>query len=241
MLSKNDLVRYTDDTRRTLRILWIDRPGNRAFVYEVESRHAHPHAVALSVLQADVETQRAQVLARDPYRVRIDAATLPPRYRAVRDRAWTIVSALMAHEPAIYHPRLRGPLVLQQSRLHEVTHPSIYRYLRRYWERGQTPDALLPDYANSGARGKTRASNANVKRGRPRKHGAGTGVNADPQVRATFRSAVARYVATHDHFSRRDAYRKMIEEFYPAREAGALPSFGQFSYWIDKEVPLHAR
>ena len=188
-------------------------------------------------LVEDVQSRRAQLLLRDPYAVRMDAATLPPRYMEVRNRAWAIVRELVAHEPDIYQARLRGPLVMQHSALHGVTHPSVYRYLRRYWERGQTADALLPDYANSGARGKTRASNANVKRGRPRKAGSPPGVNADPQVRATFRSAVARYEATHDQFSRRGAYRQMIEEFYQARGADALPTFGQFNYWIDRDAP----
>ncbi len=241
MLIKNDLLRYAAPSPRTLRVLWIDRLRNLAYVFELESRAAHPHLVALPALVADVQARRAQLLLRDPYAVRADTAQLPPRYLQVRDRAWAIVRELVAHEPDIYQARLRGPLVLQQSALHGVTHPSVYRYLRRYWERGQTPDALLPDYANSGARGKTRGSTANVKRGRPRKAGSPPGLNADSQVRATFRSAVARYTATHDRFSRRGAYRQMIEEFYQAREADAVPTFGQFSYWIDKDIPQHPR
>jgi hypothetical protein len=238
MLIKNDLLRYAAPAVRTIRVLWLDRPRNLAYVFELESKASHPRLVALSSLVADIQTRRAQLLLRDPYMVRADVSQLPPRYREVRDRAWAIVRELVACEPDIYQARLRGPLVMEQSRLHGVTHPSVYRYLRRYWERGQTPDALLPDYANSGARGKTRGSNANVKRGRPRKDGRAPGVNADPQVRATFRSAVARYVATHDQFSRRGAYRQMIEEFYTARAEDALPTFGQFSYWIDKDSPV---
>jgi hypothetical protein len=73
---------------------------------------------------------------------------------------------------------------------HGVSHPTIYRYLRRYWQRGQTPNALLPDYGNSGGRGKVRQSSAGVKRGRPRKNAAeeGAGLNADEEIRRTFAS-----------------------------------------------------
>lgn len=240
MFMKNDLIRYTDVSQRTLRVLWIDRARTHAYVFELETRASHPQRVSYAALMNDVQTRRAQLLVRDPYAVRVDQETLPPRYLEVRDRAWAIVRELVAQEPEIYQPRLRGPLVMQYSERHGVTHPSIYRYLRRYWERGQTADALLPDYANSGARGKTRGSRADVKRGRPRKAGSGPGVNADPLVRATFRSAVARYVATHERFSRRGAYQQMIEDFYQARAADSLPTFGQFSYWINKDAPLRA-
>ena len=240
MFLKNELIRYADQTQRTLRILWIDHARTHAYVFELEARASHPQRVTYATLMADVQSRRANLLVRDPYVVQVDPSTLPPRYLAVRDRAWDIVRALAAHEPDIYQPRSRGPLVMAYSERHGVTHPSIYRYLRRYWERGQNADALLPDYANSGARGKTRGSRVDVKRGRPRKAGSPPGVNADLMVRATFRSAVARYVATHERFSRRGAYRQMIEDFYQSREAGALPTFGQFSYWIDKDAPLRA-
>lgn len=240
MFIKNDLIRYADPSQRTLRVLWIDPARTHLYVFELETRASHPRRVAYAALAADVQSRRAQLLVRDPYAIRADTATLPPRYLEVRDRAWAVVRDLVAHEPEIYQPRLRGPMVMACGERHGVTHPSVYRYLRRYWERGQTIDALLPDYANSGARGKTRGSRADVKRGRPRKPGSPPGVNADPLVRATFRSAVARYVATHERFSRRGAYQLMIEDFYQTREAGSLPTFGQFSYWIDKDAPLRA-
>ncbi len=37
---------------------------------------------------------------------------------------------------------------------HKVTKATVYKLLRRYWQRGQTPNALIPDYKNSGAPGK---------------------------------------------------------------------------------------
>ena len=54
-------------------------------------------------------------------------------------------------------------------------------------------------------------------------------------MRATFRAAVARYTATHPEFSRRAAYRQMLQDYYRDRPPADLPSFGQFSYWLDKD------
>ena len=148
--------------------------------------------------------------------------------------------------------RQRGQLIARANAAHGVSHPTIYRYLRRYWQRGQTPNALLPDYCNSGGKGKVRQASAGVKRGRPRKNGAddGPGLNADEEIRRTFRVAIARYAAGHAKFSRLGAYQQMLDEFFverridadsgrvvslPARAAAMLPTFGQFNYWLDHD------
>ena len=242
MLIRNDLLHYAGPPARSCRILWIDSTRSLAYVFELHVKLAQPVLVPYAALLEDVREGRAELMLRDPYASTADPATLPPRYLEVRDRAWAIVRALIANEPAIYQARLRGPLVQEQSTLHSVTHPSVYRYLRRYWERGQSPNALLPDYANSGARGKTRSASAGIKRGRPRKPGSPPGLNADAQIRATFRRAVARYLAKHGELSRRGAYRQMIADFYTRGDGQACPSFGQFSYWIDKDhLAAHKR
>lgn len=240
MLLKNDLLQYVSPRPRTVRILWIDNGNNLAYTFEIGARNAHPEAASVQSLVADVNDRRAQLLLVDPYLVSADTSRLPPRHLQVRDRAWEIVRALTADEPAIYQASSRGRLVLALSAQYDVSHPSIYRYLRRFWERGQNPNALLPDYKNSGAPGKTRGSSADVKRGRPRKSGSHPGLNADDGIRRTFRAAVARYAATHSQFSRRGAYRQMIEDYFAARETDALPTFGQFNYWIEKDAPAIA-
>jgi hypothetical protein len=237
MLLRNDVLEYSAPAARAVRILWIDACQALAYTIELNARAAQPQMVLMRALVGDVLERRARLLLIDPYAARPAPPALPPKYLEVRARGWKVVNALAGSEPAIYQPRQRGRMVQEYSALHGVSHPTIYRYLRRYWERGQTPDALLPDYGNSGARGKTRGANAEVKRGRPRKSGAHPGLNADPDIRGTFRAAVARYAATHSEFSRRAAYRQMIEDFFQDRDADLLPTFGQFNYWIEKDLP----
>ena len=241
MLLRNDLLCYAAPKARTVRLLWIDSERRHAYILELDSKNAQPEAISLASLEADVRSKRAQVLESDAYLIEADLAALPPRQLAVRDRAWAIVKALTADEPAIYQARERGRLVMAASAQHAVSHPSIYRYLRRFWERGQNPNALLPDYKNSGAPGKTRGSSAGIKRGRPRKDGSHQGVNTDDNVRRTFADAVASYAASHARFSRRGAYRQMIAEVYDASEPDAMPTFGQFNYWIEKDTPVTRR
>jgi hypothetical protein len=234
MLLPNDVIQYAD-TGCTIRVLWIDRPRGLAYTFELGQAHAQPRSVAPQALADEIVAGRAQLLLQDPYAAPPAPKLLPQKHRDLQARAWAIVSSLQTGAPALYEPRARAAMVAQCAAAHGMSRPSVLRYLRRFWERGQTPDALLPDYGNSGARGKTRGANEGVKRGRPRKAGQHPGLNIDAETRVTFHTAVMRYHVTHPAFSRRGAYRQMLDEFYRGREPGAVPSFGQFSYWLDKD------
>jgi hypothetical protein len=233
MFLPNDVIRYAAPPR-TIRVLWIDHGLALAHVFELGAARALPRPAPLHALSDDVRSGRARLLPDDPHAAPPAPAGLPQKYREVQARAWNIVASLQAEVPALYRSQERAALVARCAEAHGVSRPTVLRYLRRFWERGQTPDALVPDYGNSGARGKSRGASEGVKRGRPRRTGA-PGLNIDTGTRATFRAAVARYVATHAGFSRRAAYRQMLDDFYPGRPPGELPSFGQFNYWLDKD------
>jgi hypothetical protein len=234
MFLPNDVIQYAAPVR-TLRVLWIEHQRALAYTFELGLAHSQPRTVALAALVDDVQQRRARLLLHDPFAAPPAPALLPQKHRDLQARAWDIVSALQAQAPALYQPRERAQMVARCAEEYGMSRPSVLRYLRRFWERGQTADALLPDYGNSGARGKTRGSSAGVKRGRPRKSGEHPGLNTDAEMRATFRAAVERHAATHPAFSRRAAYRQMLEDFYRGHAPGAVPSFGQFSYWLDKD------
>lgn len=239
MFLPNDVIQFAD-APRTIRVLWIDPDRTLAYTFELGVPHSQPRAVAVQALAAEVLSRRARLLSDDPYAAPAPPPLLPQKYRDMQARAWDIVAGLQAHVPALYRPRERAALVAACAAAHGVSRPSVLRYLRRFWERGQTIDALLPDYGNSGARGRTRGANAGIKRGRPRKSGDHPGLNTDAAMRATFRAAVARYAATHPAFSRRAAYRQMLQDYYRDCAPADLPSFGQFSYWLDKDGALAA-
>ncbi|MYM36022.1 hypothetical protein GTP38_16945 [Duganella sp. FT94W] len=251
MLLRNDLLHYTHPSPRTVRILWIAPGQSHAYVFDVAALSADVEMIQLSVLHADILAGHARVLPADPYLMVVSQELLPPKHLQLRARAWRIIAPLVAQEPAIYEARLRGQLIANAIAEHGVSHPTIYRYLRRYWQRGQTPNALLPDYGNSGGRGKVRRASAGVKRGRPRKNhaDAGPGLNADEEIRRVFRVATARHAASGERFSRLAAYQQMLDDFFierriddagrvhttPGSVAKEVPSFGQFNYWLDQD------
>ena len=237
MLLQNDVIEYAGPPTRSIRILWIDPRQALTYTFELRQPTALPRPALLRELAADVAARRARLLLHDPYDTRADAAA-PQRHRALQMKAWDAVQALHRDVPALYLPSARAAMVAAYAAEHGVSRASILRYLRRYWERGQTLAALLPDYVNSGAPGKTRTASAGIKRGRPRRGGP-AGPNADAAMRALFRAAAERHAATHNNPSRRAAYRQMLAEYFADAAPEAIPSFGQFSYWLARDA-VHA-
>ena len=239
MIGQNDVIEYPCMPGCTVRVLWLDRPQGLAWTYQLGSHAAMPEPVRLAALEEALAFGRARRLLVDPFAASPPREPVPQSYLNLQAKAWSAVRSLHTDRQALVDPRRRAALISAYAVAHGMSKSSILRYLRRYWERGQTPDALLPDYGNSGAPGRTRAVTAGIKRGRPRK-GAATGTNADEGMRAIFRVAAARYAASNDGFSRRAAYRQMLEDFFQDVDAGAQPSFGQFNYWLERDAAVPA-
>jgi len=230
MFMQNDLIDYAGASRRTIRILWIDHETETAFIYELGRANGAPLSMSLRLLVEQLQSRQARLLLTDPYRAGPHPDPLE-RHRRLQQKAWHAVLTLHQHVPALYVQSARVRAIAAYAAQHGMSAASVMRYLRRYWERGQTPDALWPDYARSGAPGKMRPDRGAVKRGRPRKDAA-SGTNADSAMRVIFRAAAARYRDTHDLYSQRAAYRQMLADDFQDHEPGALPSYGQFVYWL---------
>jgi len=252
MLLRNDLLEYGEPHNRTIRLLWLHPTRPIGFVIDTNAHDAAPEVVQLPDLQSDLQSGHARLLTADPYLTFVEETSLPEPRKDRRDHAWQIVADLIRNEPEIYYPRHRARKVAECVAAGLATRPTIYLYLRRYWQRGQTPNALLPDFANSGGKGKVRVANADIKRGRPRKLGELPGLNIDEDIRQVFRVAVARYYTTQVKFTLRGAYDQMIKDFFCDRTidpetgrvthapngyvlASGFPSFGQFNYWLEQD------
>jgi len=218
MLIRNDVLLYAGPSSRAVRILWVDPGRTMAVTFALGTPGAWPISTPLRVLEADVQNRRARLLLRDPYAARPPAAAPTLAQLAARDRAGAVIGALTASSTAVFHAQERRRMVAETAAANGLSAATVHRYLRRYWEGGQTQDALWPEEAATPC----------------------AAVQAAPETRQTFRMAVTRYASTHSAFSRRAAYRQMLEDFYPERTIAALPTFGQFNYWIDKDAVLNS-
>lgn len=252
ILLRNDLIEYGEPGTRTIRLLWLHPTQSVGFAIDTEAHDAAPESVQLQALQDDLQSGCSRLLTADRYLTIVEETSLSEQNKGRRDHAWQIVDSLICDEPDIYYPRHRAKKIAECVAAGLATRATVYLYLRRYWQRGQTPNALLPDFAKSGGKGKTRTVSADIKRGRPRKLGELPGLNVDEDIRQVFRVAVTRYYTTQVKFTLRGAYDQMIKDFFCERTidpetnrithapngnvlASGFPSFSQFNYWLEQD------
>ncbi|BBH15059.1 Mu transposase C-terminal domain-containing protein [Chromobacterium haemolyticum] len=247
MILANDLLSYSAAGEPLiLRVLWIHPAKSIAFVIDVHSPTALPVMREYKALLADLSERRALLMDADPF--------LPvgqersEKQKAVRDKAWGLISPLVNKTPAIFDRSKRGPLVAAVVAEGLATHRTLYGYLRRYWQRGQTPNALLPDYIKSGGKGKSRIGTGK-KLGRPRKYGTSSGRGLAEGDLSIFRIALQRNYLKNKRFTIHSTYQDMLKEFYFTKvidpdtgqvshvdtSPDGLPTLRQFSYWLEKE------
>lgn len=252
MLLENDLLEYCEPCKRVIRILWLSLNRTVAFVIDINLSVALPEQIEVEKLIHDLNSQTAKLLKDDPFLSIYVESELDHSYLIIRDKAWSIVSVLIKDTPRIFVASHRAKSIRKLVDEGILTRPTIYGYLRRFWQRGQTPNSLLPDYFKCGAKGSVRISKTGEKRGRPRKYGDETGINVSQEIRRVFNLGVSRTYVTKGKFSLRRAYDQMIKDFFCQKtidpESGrinhhtnqefeevGLPTFGQFSYWYSRD------
>jgi len=191
----------------------------------------------------------------DPYVVTSQPEdSIPVAYRQIRDQAWKTIQPLVDSGRDIYLAEKRGIAVTAAALRTGRSRTTIFGYLRRYWQGGQTPNALLPHYAFCGAAGQPRGI-TEFKRGRPSSLERATqtrmGINVDDRIRDCFRIGVRLFYETRHTRSLKEAYQLTLEKFFhrgyewrngiaiPILPPGEdLPSYWQFRSWYYKERDL---
>ena len=222
----NDLIEWIDESGSNVveRILWIDSNYSLAFVFDIQAKKGFPEPKTVSEIKQAIQTGHALKLKNDPWARIVKDDWLTKTEKDYREKAWRIIASLVEQEPSIYYRSQRGSLVKQvveeynlgrnQNKLIEKT---VYDYLRRFWQRGKNLNALLPDYANCGGKGKAKESGFK-KRGRPRKYaqeeGIGVGINITESDRKIFRLAITKFYNNVKQNSLQTAYKLMIKQYY---------------------------
>jgi len=236
------------------RILWIDSGGYILYVIDALSTGGLPKVKRIDEIISALENGEAEKADNDPVINVISEEDIKDSDKLKRDYAWTVISDLVAYEkePGVFDREKRGPWISLAVEKYSVTYATVYKYLRRYWQRGKNKNALLPDYYNSGGRGK-RKKLGDKKIGRPRKNIQvnGPGVNVNEATKKIFRVAINKYMDTPKENYATVAYNLMVKEFYNEDyrfEDGIrksvnipiaqIPTITQFRYWYEVEQDL---
>jgi hypothetical protein len=240
-LAVNQLVKWTDGEIR--RVLWLD--ANDVVLIEVHSQQALPTLYSRTAVETALSHDQAWIAEIDPYLpTALPEDQLTESARKRRDHAWATIRPLIEmHVPEIYFRNTRGKVVVTRVAEVGVSKSTLYSYLRRYWQGGQLPNALLPRFAFCGGAGKDKSASQH-KRGYP---GRVAGINVDEDVRQRFDKGVRRFYESGEVKSLSDAYQRTLESYfnqgYEIRDGVAvpilpssdrLPTLRQFRYWYHK-------
>jgi len=151
------------------RVLWVDSPGHNGYKIDVFSSVALPVWFNVDELDALISQGEIRIIEIDPYRSQITRPNhlIPEKHQKIRNERWAVIKDLLNY-PGIFDSEIRWRAVMELQQQKITTRVSAYDFLRKFWQRGQTKNALLPDYEHCGGRGKTRPP-TDKKRGRPRK------------------------------------------------------------------------
>ncbi|WBA81854.1 DDE-type integrase/transposase/recombinase [Endozoicomonas sp. GU-1] len=233
MFRVNEVLHFDAEKYRVLKLLqdhlvWIK--------VEDEDEVSFPSLVLQNELEAAIIDETLTRID-DPYE---ELSYLSPEQGTAayvkRESNYQLIKPLVS-APDFYDPKVRSHIIQAIIKEKGSTKQTLYRLARRYWQRGQTPNALLPDYKNSGGKGKKRHSSGK-KLGRPREYTPGVGAIVDAEVEKLFRIAIDRYVLNEKKRSFPAAHRKfktLYENYFPDTPESEIPSQWQMMHFFKRE------
>lgn len=249
---------------RTERVIYVDELSVWAFTIDIMQMRALPQQRAVVELEAAMRTGEAKALLTDYWTSRLLApeASLEPRYTRLRDSAYAAIRPLVEHHiEALLNPRRRGKIIA--NRAHEVgcTKRAMYNWLSRYWQRGMTPNALLPRYDHCGGPSHRRivideiaCQETYTRRGRPPKREHASAPNMTTERLERLKSEITRAHTLYPGASLSYLFQRITEEYYnvglEARgdaityvlaPQSERPSLRQVQYWYNKLFSVEER
>jgi putative transposase len=248
------------------RLLWI-HPGNEyVWTIRIFGRKVRPVKLRRDHLEAAIAAGDARVLAVDPHSsVCRPDGDISKKRRRDRDKAWAIIGPLVEEDnPRIFDFWSRGSSI--HAYVKRTSHPksTVYDLLIRFWQRGQTKNALLPLYNQCGWRDRLepkekkdgeehKEQKETKKLGRQSKlakaTGESTGVNVTKDVLQRFRWGIKMFYERREARTLKHAFQLTLEKFFHCGydrgrdgvwvpvlpPADQLPTYQQFKYWYKKE------
>jgi Mu transposase, C-terminal len=274
-LCTNTLLEYRLDAgkTRTERVLWIDPSGDLFVTIDIDrkNKHALPVWKTREEIKSALGAGSASIAASDPWAVlqlhddkplenkRLEERRI--KRQKHRDRAWAAIEPLVKDKSSrLFDPNQRGALIADLARKKTEEDEKkerkgfIYDALRRWWQGGQTKNALLPFFGECGAAGKERVG-TDHKLGR---HSARARIGSTPagiiltdDVRSKLFRGYEEYYVSGKEKTLPKAHQRTLETYFSSRfdvldgphgkvyvpillPADQLPSFLQFRYVHEK-------
>lgn len=230
----NDIVEMPDGTQQ--RLLAILGGGTRAWLILLDAPRALPHAVEYRWLLANAKPVKHRTKQQGLKSLAASATAI-----ARRDAIWNQIAPLVVN-PAVFVPSGRAKLLREQALTARCSENTLLRNLRRYWQRGQSLDALLPDFANIGGP-------ATGPRGRKTKDGQPPYILQESDKKA-LNDAITGHYLKKEYYTLMDSHQWMLEQRYTYLDGNGkkfikpdseCPSPRQLRFWLHKNFSLEQR
>lgn len=232
----NDVV--VTPAEEMLRLLHVLMPVRKAWVIDVQERLSLPRSVGYDWLSTDCKlASNNRATASSP-----TSSSATPSMIRVRDIAMARIEPLVS-TPTIFEPSSRARLVAARAVELKCSENTLLKDLRRYWQGGQTLDALLPRFDKCGAQ-KGEVSLA----GRRRADGSAP-FALQPKDKEALKAACQKYMNKAYH-TVTDSHQWMLERYYTYQDGNGkkfirpeyeCPSVAQLYNWLKTRYPLEYR
>lgn len=242
---ENMVLQYESEEHSKIRIIWINPSNKHAYFVSLKGSTSMPQIISLSNLRNQIEDETLLIVP-DPYIINIQEENIPAKYKKIRDENWSIISEVWTNDKEILIKSKRKNILKEAAKKHNISEKKVKRILSRFWQRGMTKNALLPDYSNSGAKGKKRTP-GNRKRGRPRKYSnRSVGINIDENILNIFKKSLQQFYHNKKRKSLKETYTLMLKKYfsnevdingervYKIWDEDRIPTYEQFYYWYEK-------
>jgi len=229
---------------RKYRVLKVDLESNIAWCIDIVDPHALPEPLPNSAV-----VERPVIVDK-----KVMPVDLPKRHRTLMDKAWKCVKQLIDKntDDELFYPASRKK-ALERSQAYGCAESTMYGYLRRYWQRGMTPSALIPDFDKCGTpkaeRDKDEDDTVTQKRGRSTEEGVAPYQMTQEDV-GNMKDVIETYLHNNRRVKISDAYAEYLSKHFlftdaqgqqRVRPVGERPSLRQFRYFYNANYNLETR
>ncbi|MGG7162974.1 Mu transposase C-terminal domain-containing protein [Clostridium ihumii] len=248
MISINSVFKYVDvENGETIRVIEIDE--NYIYLVKLDESTSMPKRENMNKIKEELETSKL-VPIKDPFIRIIEDKELSLIQINKRNTDWNFIQNYWEkYKDDLLSKSKRSNTLKIISNESNIALIKIKRILTRFWQRGMNKNALIPDYKNSGGKGKNK-NLTSIKTGKPRKvdyYGEIIeGINITDDVKKQFEFAINKYYRNKNKISLKDTYILILKDFYSSSyiennevkyriwDKSKIPTYDQFYYWFRK-------
>lgn len=245
-LYENVVLQYLQEEDKRIRIVAID--NRYCYIVNLGEDTSMPKIMYTDEINELFNDEKV-VIIKEPYPQFVFEEEISVKNKLVRDEDWNIVEYLWYEKKSEFlDKRFRSKTILEASTKYNKSTKKVRRVISRFLQRGMKKNSLLPDYDNSGGKGKRKASNGK-KRGRsraPEKDGKIIeGINIDDTSLNIISMSIKLFYLKKDKKSVAESYRFMLKKFYSDKkiidneqksfvwDKSRIPTYRQFLYWYN--------